>query len=157
MSTLLKSLALVQAKERLEWINASITRTVNRSYQLLAFIIAINVYLLQGMIVDIENPIFTGILLLSTPFNIVIIYHLYFAIQTMTLRSPGTDPDKSKDSMSRDEDHFYNTKLFSIQISINKNAETLSTVARNLNISLKLTIAMVIVLMLSLFAYIAST
>jgi hypothetical protein len=75
-----KELVIKEAKELLFNLSNGISKTRDRSWQLLAFIIAVDVYLLKNVIEDNTNNLLSVITVIAIPFSvwIFIIYTIQY-------------------------------------------------------------------------------
>lgn len=98
------TMIIEEAKDQFKDIANGIENSKKRSWQLLAFVIALDVFLIQSVATQsILPPSLQLISLVSIPFSMYICYRLYSGITPSKLRDMGVQPEMF-DSMKNDND-----------------------------------------------------
>jgi len=129
-------IALQEARENLRDINNGVENSKKRSWQLLAIIIAIDVFLIKGILDNESSDAIRVIGLIAIPFTIYIFKNLSSGINPSGLRDMGIQPDLIKPIMDKDKSKFMADLLYSYQTSINKNTEVLELIINDYKKSL---------------------
>lgn len=142
-----------ESKSYLENVNNGISKTRDRAWQLLAFALAVNVYLGKSVIEKHTILMMQYLLPICFLFSLFVFYKLYKTLLPSGLIVNGFEPVKL-DLISKDGDKFFYESLkHSLQIAIDSNQSILSDMIRSYKLAVKAVIAMVSIFMCLVFYF----
>jgi hypothetical protein len=140
-----------ESKTYLENVNNGISKTRDRAWQLLAFVLAVNVYLGKSVIEKNTIVMIHYLLPICFFFSLFIFYNLYKTLLPSGLIVNGFEPVKLE-QISKDGDAFFFESLkHSLQIAIDSNQSILSDMIMSYKLAVKAVIAMVSIFMCLVF------
>lgn len=140
-----------ESKNYLENVNNGISKTRDRAWQLLAFVLAVNVYLGKSVIEKNTIVMIHYLLPICFFFSLFIFYNLYKTLLPSGLIVNGFEPVKLE-QISKDGDAFFFESLkHSLQIAIDSNQSILSDMIMSYKLAVKAVIAMVSIFMCLVF------
>lgn len=150
--------ALSEGKELLKDINVSISKTRDKSWQLLAFILALDFYLLklfyENGVSDIKLNIVSVICLV---FNLYILYNLRLSLFPTGFVQNGSSPEKINKIIEQEKEEggidFFTVMKHSYQKGVEKNTEILQDLSKYYSNSLNAIILMMIICVLFIFFF----
>lgn len=124
-----KMFAITEAKDLLAEINNAISKTRDKSWQLLAFLIAVNVYVVTSIIEGKSTYLTLGLSLICLVYDIIIGKHLHFCMFPNKLYSNGGYPDKINETIDQEKQpngiDFFKVLTSNYQFSIDQNSDVL--------------------------------
>lgn len=121
----LKEAAIIEAKSFLADINSAISNIRDRSWQLMAFVMAIDVYLFQSIVSITPTAELRTMFYISIPFSIYTYRCLYYALFPSKIVLNGSQPKMLDTIIDGGEDFFYKAIMKGIQKSIDINTGVL--------------------------------
>jgi hypothetical protein len=140
-----------EAKSYLENVNNGISKTRDRAWQLLAFVLAINVYLGKNVLENNTIKMIYWLLPICFLFSLVIFYKLYKTLLPSGLIVNGFEPVKLEQISKDGDKFFYDSLKHSIQIAIDSNQSILAEMILSYKFAIKAIITMVAVFMCLVF------
>ena len=127
-----------------------VQRVRDKSWQLIAFIIAVDSYLIKGVV---DSPAANKFLIMSAVaavFNIFLFKNLLPSLTPISLRMPGAEPhNMAKLREFKEEEIYYESLILGIRETINRNTEVLDRLNESYRTALKLTIWLLLSLLIT--------
>lgn len=140
-----RNLIITEAKDCLNSINDGISKTRERSWQLIAFMIALDIYLAKLTTENIDKYAIGGLLVFALICSIYVFKQLYASLFPSTLRFAGAPPYGLDEDLKVSEEELYYSIIKTYHNSIKKNLDVLSDFKTGYKNALNSIIALVFV------------
>lgn len=144
--------AVGEVKDFLKDVNASISKTRDKCWQLFAFLLAIDIYLIKSILEAKTNPYIIGLTVTAAVFSIPIVWSLYGSMFPIKFNQSGGHPDNlSKVADERNDDIRFRVVMNTYKTSIDENCVFLSKMTGNYKTAINLFASLVLVSVFLLF------
>jgi hypothetical protein len=148
----MEEIIIRESKSYLENVNNGISKTRDKAWQLLAFVIAVNVYLGKSVIENGTINMLQYLLPICFLSSVFIFYNLYKTLLPSGIVVNGFEPKKLELINKDGKKFFYDCIKHSLQIAIDSNQAILSSMIASYKLSIKATIIMVSLFMCLIFS-----
>jgi hypothetical protein len=140
-----------ESKSYLENVNNGISKTRDKAWQLLAFVMAVNVYLGKSVIEETKTDMMQYLFPICFLFSMFIFYKLYKTLLPSGIVVNGFEPIKLEQINKDGKQFFYDSLKHSLQIAIDSNQSILSNMIMSYKLAVKAVIIMVSIFMFLVF------